>query len=168
MTRQILQWCKVVRDNFVKEPGRVLEVGSLNVNGTVRDVFQPMASEYIGIDMTEGKGVDIVMNAHDLLDKFGPESFDIVICSETLEHDNKPWVTVPQLHALLKPAGILIVTTPTTGFPEHRYPCDYFRYMEDAYREFIFENITILNISLVKDDAGYPGICCVGRKPLDS
>ena len=31
----------------------------------------------MGIDLEEGPGVDIVCNAEEVLDKFGPESFDV-------------------------------------------------------------------------------------------
>jgi SAM-dependent methyltransferase len=145
--------------------GRVLEVGSCDINGSVRPAF-PDADEYIGIDFCEGKGVDLVLNAHDILAAFGPNSFDTVICCEMLEHDSKPWVTVPQLHAVLRPGGHLLVSTPTFGFPVHRHPRDYWRYGEDAYREFIFEGLEVLDLVEIKDSAGSPILCCLGRKPF--
>jgi hypothetical protein len=42
----------------------VLEVGSLNINGTVRDFFD--AKEYVGVDLIEGPGVDRVCAGQDL------------------------------------------------------------------------------------------------------
>jgi len=55
----------------------VLEVGSLNINGTVRDFFD--AEEYIGIDIGEGPGVDVVSGGHKYKSK---KKFDCVISCE--------------------------------------------------------------------------------------
>ena len=43
--------------------GRTLEVGSLNINGTVRNAFN--SDEYIGVDVGAGPGVDIVISGHE-------------------------------------------------------------------------------------------------------
>jgi hypothetical protein len=42
----------------------VLEVGSLNINGTVRDFFD--STRYIGADVAEGRDVDVVCNGENL------------------------------------------------------------------------------------------------------
>ena len=39
---------------------KVLEVGSQNINGSVRDFFL-IADEYVGVDIGEGKEVDYVI-----------------------------------------------------------------------------------------------------------
>ena len=58
---------------------KVLEVGSLNINGTVRDFFTDC--EYVGCDLGEGPGVDIVCAGQDL--DFPDNSFDVVFCYQT-------------------------------------------------------------------------------------
>ncbi len=42
---------------------RVLELGSLNINGSPRGFFEDC--EYIGVDRQAGNGVDIVYKAHE-------------------------------------------------------------------------------------------------------
>src|SRR5262245_38387555 len=42
---------------------RVLEVGSYNENGSIRDLFKS-AADYIGIDSRRGPNVDFVLDAH--------------------------------------------------------------------------------------------------------
>ena len=52
---------------FAKKHGpfnKVLDVGSLDVNGSVRKILKGQYKEIVGIDMRVGEGVDIVMNAH--------------------------------------------------------------------------------------------------------
>lgn len=62
-------------------PIRVLEIGSLNINGTTRDHF-PNA-DYTGLDIVPGPGVDIVANAA----TWTPDrEYDVVICQEVFEH----------------------------------------------------------------------------------
>ena len=38
---------------FFQNPARILEVGSCNVNGSMRDVLSECADEYIGVDLFE-------------------------------------------------------------------------------------------------------------------
>ena len=60
-----LEFVEYVKDNnedFFSNK-RVLEVGSLNINGTVRDLFNDC--NYIGIDVGEGNGVDVVCSGHE-------------------------------------------------------------------------------------------------------
>jgi hypothetical protein len=67
---------------------RVLEVGSKYVNGSVRPLIERFCSpkEYVGVDIEAGKFVDVILSAEKLVEYFGPESFDVVISTEMLEH----------------------------------------------------------------------------------
>jgi len=146
MTPEILKWLEMVREVYLPQPGRVLEVGSLNVNGTPRSVFEAVAESYTGTDMQAGDGVDVVVNNERLLWHFPASAFDTVICCECLEHDRDFLDTVYTLQNLVQASGHLIITTPTFGFPLHRYPKDYWRFGEDAYREVFFAGMNILDL----------------------
>ena len=106
---------------------KTLEVGSLDINGSVRGLF---TGPYVGLDMRDGPGVDIVGLAHDL--PFQAETFDVVISTEMLEHDPAPWLSMHEMGRVLKPGGHLIVTTRGNGFGEHHEPSDYWRFMPAA------------------------------------
>lgn len=131
----------------------MLELGSKDFNGSVRSFFAD-ASEYIGIDMEPGMGVDMVLNSSQMLEKFGAASFNTIICCETLEHDVAFLETIKQMHIMLRELGMLIITTPTFGFPLHRYPKDYWRFGEDAYREVFFKDLLILKLAFLDDVLG--------------
>jgi len=163
MTPQILQWLVKVRTQ-IGQPSSVLEVGSLNVNGSVRQVFGN-ASEYIGVDMREGKDVDFVVNGHDLVEKYGEARFEMVVCCETLEHDDQFWVTVDNMRRVLKPGGWMIITNPGTDVIRHNYPGDYYRFFSDAYKYFFrdYKNILIEEFPF-KDAPKTTQICGVGQK----
>lgn len=122
---------------FLEDHGpfdKVLEVGSRDINGNVRHLF--VDSEYIGLDMEQGDNVDLVLNGHNLVDHFGEESLDLVLCLDTLEHDNKFWVTVEQMKRVLKPGGYLLVAVPSINLGPHFYPDDYWRFLESGVKEF--------------------------------
>lgn len=166
MTEEILQWVQNVARPHIPFPGRVLEIGSRNVNGSVRSLFTD-AKEYIGIDMEDGEGVDIVMNAHDIYKKFDAHSFDVVICCECLEHDITFWETVKMIHGVIKFGGAIIITTPGLGFPEHKYPIHPYNFGEDAYRHLFFKGCNILDFSYLDNVAGPRiSLACIGRKRL--
>lgn len=94
---------------------KVLEVGSLNINGSVRQFFDDC--QYIGIDVGPGPGVDIVCPGQEYNAPDG--TFDTVISCECFEH-NPFWVeTFRNMLRLCKDDGLIIMTCATTGRPEH-------------------------------------------------
>lgn len=91
----------------------VLEIGSFNINGTVRELFP--RTDYTGIDVREGPGVDEVADGATY--QGGP--FDIVVSTEVLEHT--PMADAIVLHAaeLLAPGGYLVLTVAGPGREPH-------------------------------------------------
>lgn len=92
----------------------VLDIGSLDINGNNRVYFTN--SNYIGIDVGEGKNVDVVTFAHEYETE---KRFDIVISTEALEHDRYYKETLVKAISLLKSGGMILFTFATTGRPEH-------------------------------------------------
>jgi len=100
-------------DHFYKQ--KVLDVGSLDINGNNRYLFED--SEYIGVDIGPGPNVDVVMKAHEY---DAPDaSFDVVISTECFEHDLFLVKTIKNIMRLLKSGGLFLFTCATTGRHEH-------------------------------------------------
>lgn len=111
----------------------VLEVGSLDINGSVRPLFDPpggVGGRYIGVDLVDGPGVDEVVDARNVGRRW-PASFDVVVSTEALEHDPAPWETMKAIGKALRPGGTLIVTARGNGFPPHNPP-DHWRFLPSA------------------------------------
>lgn len=110
-----LDFVASVKARFPKyfEDKRVLEIGSLDINGSVRQFFSNCT--YIGVDLGEGKGVDLVSKGEDLI--FPKDSFDVSISCECFEH-NPEWVKTFD-NMVRMTDGLVIMTCATTGRPEH-------------------------------------------------
>jgi SAM-dependent methyltransferase len=92
----------------------VVEIGSLDVNSTeqglsVRELCADAAS-YTGVDVRKGPGVDLVKDVRDVLIKDLPHRPDLVICCETLEHDDDPASLIAAAYSLLAMGGVFILT----------------------------------------------------------
>jgi len=168
MDTKTIKWTKEIREKFIKEAGRVLDVGSLDINGSVKHLFSD-AKEYIGIDTRKGKNVDIVMNAHDIYSRFGKDSFDTVLCYNMLEHDDLFWVTLENMKKVLRTGGWLIMSIPTYGFPTHDHPRDYWRVSGEAYRNILLRGFQMLDLTKIftkriEGKEVNPVFVCLGRK----
>jgi ubiquinone/menaquinone biosynthesis C-methylase UbiE len=75
--------------------------------------------------VTEGPGVDIVADAHNL--PFDDNEFEVILCTEVLEHLKSPEIAIKEMKRVLKPSGKLILTTRFI-FPLHDVPGDYWRF----------------------------------------
>jgi SAM-dependent methyltransferase len=122
---------------------KVLEAGSLDVNGSVRPFVELLKpAEYIGTDIIPGPGVDMVCDVKDIIKKFGSDSFDVVLSTEMLEHIRDWRWAIHAIKAVCKPGGVIVLTTRSPGFPYHGHPFDFWRY-ETEDLEHIFKDCTI-------------------------
>lgn len=89
-----------------------------------RHVFQQVES-YIGIDLPGSGIIDVYASALEL--PFRSNSFDTVLCNEVLEHVPEPATLLHEASRVLRPGGVLLLTTPQT-WGLHHEPYDFFRY----------------------------------------
>lgn len=115
-----------------KQDIRVVEFGSFNVNGSLRPIFE--YCEYIGIDMCDGPGVDVVCNGDET--PFPSKHVDVVLSSSNFEHDECFWMTFIEMCRILKPGGYIYINAPSAG-PYHGYPGDCWRFYEDSWKGLI-------------------------------
>lgn len=144
-TVNCLQW--VAKNLTISEVKgkRVIEVGSREVNGSLRYMIEMLEpSEYVGIDFEPGKGVDVVCRAEELVERFGKESFDIVVSSNLLEHVRDWRAVVSNMKNICRPSGFIVIETPSR-WPFHGYPYDFWRYHEEDMRN-IFQDCEIVEI----------------------
>lgn len=152
---------RVIKPNEVSDK-KILEVGSANLNGGLRSYLENLSpTEYIGVDIQEAPGVDIVLRAEDLVKHFGENKFDFVVSTEVLEHI-ADWVTViNNLKKIVSANGVILLTTRSIGFPYHGFPDDYWRFqvkdMQHIFADF--------DIVALESDNSEPGVFIKAIKP---
>ena len=112
-----------------KESGLVIDIGSQDVNGSLRSVCPPWF-DYKGVDFQEAANVDIVLTDPYKL-PFADQSVDIVVSSSCLEHSEFFWLTWLEIVRVVKPDGLIYINVPSEG-QHHPYPVDCWRFRLDA------------------------------------
>ena len=117
--------------------GSIYEFGALQVPGQVgfanlRPLFP--GQEYVGADMRAGPGVDRVLNLHDI--DLPSESVGTVFCLDTLEHVEYPHRAMQEIHRILKPDGMAVISS-VMNFPIHDFPYDYWRFTPEAFKSIL-------------------------------
>lgn len=112
-----VRFCERVKERFPDffYGTKVLEVGSRNINGSLRSLYDQC--DYTGIDAVDGKDVDVVCVGHEF--EAAACSFDVVCSAEVLEHDPHARETVTHMVELARKGGLVFITCATENRPEH-------------------------------------------------
>lgn len=96
-----------------------LDIGGVDVNGSARHWLSAV-THWHGLDVEAGPGVDIVADATSIPDMYPfREAYDVVLCTEVLEHV-EDWPAVVRNAAWsLKPGGVLVLTCAGRGRTPH-------------------------------------------------
>lgn len=140
-----------LRDDFCAIP-KINDIARWYVTSTVKAVAQTLPPDSLVLDAGAGEcaykhmfshckyrsidlGVGDLNWNYSALDYIGPLDkmpiedgiFDAVLCTQVLEHLEKPKESVAEMFRVLKPGGTLFLTVPLAQ-GEHQAPYDYFRY----------------------------------------
>ena len=117
--REQIEWCELVKyahpEYFVGT--NVLDIGSLDINGNNRYLFEQC--DYTGIDIGDGPNVDLVIEGHlHRTDK--DNKYDVVVSTECFEHDKHWELTLKNvMKNLLSKGGLFLFSCAAPGRPEH-------------------------------------------------
>ena len=152
---------KVLKKEYLSGKS-VIEVGAYDVNGSLRPIIEAYKpSSYIGVDLQTGPGVDQICKIEELIKRFGRDRFDALICTEVLEHVRDWRKAVHNLKQIVKPQGMLLITTRSKGFDYHGFPYDFWRY-EISDMKKIFSDF---DIEILENDSECPGAFLLAKKP---
>lgn len=118
--------------------------------------FEPYASEYVGVDVVDGLGADLIGPVEALPVEGG--SFDLVVCSQVLEHCDDPAQAVRELRRVTAPGGRVLASTHGVQV-YHPSPNDLWRWTH-AGLEKLFRDNGDWSALDVRSGAGTTG--CVG------
>jgi SAM-dependent methyltransferase len=114
-------------------PLAILDLGSMDVNGSYRSLFDDPLWRYQGVDLAPGRNVDIVLADPYRWREIPAGSQDVIVSGQAFEHIEFFWVTLQQMTRALRPGGLICLIAPSRGY-EHRYPVDCWRFYPDAFQ----------------------------------
>ncbi len=130
-------------------PGRILDVGSANVNGTYRSLV-PAGWSYTGLDLTPGKSVDVIAPQPPW--PFQDGYFPVAISGQCLEHTRRPWEIAAEIGRVLAPEGYCCIIAPWR-WDVHRHPVDCWRILPDGMEVLLrLAGCEVLEAKIDRDD----------------
>jgi SAM-dependent methyltransferase len=111
----------------VRGPGRALDVGADKC--PYRTLLEERGFEVRTIDVTPDSGADFTGT----VERTGLEdaSFDLVLCTQVLEHCDDPWQGIREIRRILKPGGHAVLSVPHVWF-YHPHPKDHWRFTQEG------------------------------------
>jgi SAM-dependent methyltransferase len=110
---------------------KILDVGSYNVNGSYKPIFDFPNWQYTGLDISSGPNVDIIISDLYNWSEIATDYFDVVISGQALEHIEFIWLTMTEIKRVMKPGGFCCIICPSQG-QIHKYPIDCWRILPDG------------------------------------
>ena len=117
---------------------QILDVGSYDVNGTYKDLFNNSKWKYYGLDISPGPNVDLVSKG---VYDFGLKEhfFDVVVSGNCLEHVEAPWIWIQEIKKVIKPTGLICIIVPFF-IHIHRHPLDCWRIAPDGMKYLLSQH----------------------------
>lgn len=111
----------------------ILDIGSLDKTGeyNYKLILNNKNWTYEGLDLIEGKNVDIVVkNLYNWIE-INDETYDVIVYGHSFEHNEFFWITLNEIDRVLKPGGIICIIAPSSG-PVNRNPYDCWRFTNEG------------------------------------
>jgi SAM-dependent methyltransferase len=148
----LMQWAGEAGALGCDRSFRVLDAGA--GSAPYREVFRHVGYETADLTAYK-KGYGDIDHVCDLADMpMDSGQYDLVFCSQTLEHIKNPIQVLREFHRVLKPGGQAWLSAPFF-YEEHEQPFDFYRYTQYAWRHMATEaGFTVKNIEWLE---GYYG-----------
>jgi SAM-dependent methyltransferase len=122
------------RDRYIRAPARILDVGCGEM--PYYPLFAKVAEEYLGVDVEPGPRVTYVGSVEAL--PVPDASFDLVLCTQVLEHVRRPDEALREIARVLRHGGHAFLTTHGI-WPFHPYPADRWRWTQQGLETLVEE-----------------------------
>jgi SAM-dependent methyltransferase len=134
---------------------RALDLGA--DKSPYRDALVSQGYELRTLDITRDGGADYAGTAEST--GLPDASFDLVLCTQVIEHCMNPWAAVREIHRILKPGGHLVVSAPHVWF-YHPHPTDHWRFTQEGMAH-LCQEAGLIPVSLLAQGGSVLTLCQV-------
>lgn len=142
----VVNFMKYVSSVYAQKKGRLLDIAPQVHEGAKPFFYDEIFVETLDLDLNSGCTYigDICQHNNFLLDA----TYDYVVCTEVLEHTLQPFAAIDEIWRILKPDGLLFISTPF-NFRIHGPLPDCWRFTEHGLRA-ILKNFNILELNSIE------------------
>lgn len=108
-------------------------------------------SKVYTLDINKNSGADYIADICKTNSTIPSEVFDVIVCTEVLEHTLKPFEAINELYRMLKKDGVLLLSTPF-DFRIHGPLPDCWRFTEHGLRELLKDFSEVLIFPLENEE----------------
>jgi SAM-dependent methyltransferase len=119
----------------MKPDTRVLDIGA--GEAPYRELFDEQTYVTLDYDDTPHSGEVDLHGAADAIPA-DEASFDVILCTQVLEHVPSPLRVLREFSRVLRPGGTLVATVPF-AWEEHETPYDFFRYTRYGIEQLLLD-----------------------------
>ena len=125
-----------------EKPGLVLDIAPQDHEGARPYFADAVIVETL--DINPAAGATYCSDLCQINENIPASRFDIVVCTEVLEHVLNPFAVVSEIRRVLKPSGVLLASSPF-NFRIHGPLPDCWRFTEHGWRALLseFQNVKI-------------------------
>lgn len=110
--------------------------------------FFPADIIYQTLDIDPNSGATFIADLCNCSKKLGHDRYDLVVCTEVLEHTRQPFDAVQNIFNIIKPGGFAFISTPF-NFRIHGPLPDCWRFTEYGLRE-LFKSFEIIELNCLE------------------
>ena len=112
--------------------------------------FGDLVGQYIGVDLAGNARADVYSLAERL--SFRDKTFDVILCTQVLEHVTEPADVIREISRVLKPGGVLFLST-HGSMVFHPTPEDHWRWTQTGLQR-VLSNENRLEVLAIRPVAG--------------
>jgi SAM-dependent methyltransferase len=129
--------------------GRILDIGAGSWVWIKERLSQKPGCKVVSFDKFSTPNIDVVGDLYELQKYFASNEFDVVVCTEVIEHVPRPQDAINKIAEVLKPGGLLLLSCPFDKDLHGEDYGDFWRITRQGWQELLKQNFIDIVITYV-------------------